>query len=50
MKLAMYQVVAVLGSALLMVSGLLRYTHSGSPKELFIAILYFLANILIFCL
>ena len=50
MKIAMYQVLAVVGSALLMCSGLLRYVRSGSPKELFIAILYFAANVIIFCL
>jgi hypothetical protein len=50
MKVSLYQVVAVLGSTLLMVSGLLRFSHSGSPKELFIGILYFIANIFIFCL
>lgn len=50
MKIALYQIVAVVGSTLLMVSGLLRFLSSGSPKELFIAILYFLANIIIFCM
>jgi hypothetical protein len=50
MKVAAYQVAAVLGSTLLMVSGLLRFFQSGSPKELFIGILYFIANLLIFCL
>jgi hypothetical protein len=50
MKIALYQGVAVAGSALLMASGLLRFIHSGSPKELFIAILYFLANTIIFCM
>lgn len=49
-KVAAYQFIAVLGSALLMVSGLLRFMRFGSPKELLIAILYFLANIIIFCL
>jgi len=49
-KINAYQVMAVLGSTLLMVSGLLRFAHSGSPKELFIGILYFIANLLIFCL
>lgn len=50
MKFLPYQIVAVIGSLLLMASGLMRYFHSGSPKELFIGILYFLANLLIFCL
>ena len=50
MKMAPYQIVAVLGSLLLMSSGLLRFFSSGNPKELLIGILYFLANILIFCL
>ena len=49
MKFQLYQIVAVLGSLLLMTAGLLRLTHSGSPRELVIAILYFFANILIFC-
>ncbi|MDD2927290.1 MAG: hypothetical protein PHE30_00365 [Candidatus Omnitrophica bacterium] len=49
MKIQLYQVVAVLGSLLLMGAGLLRLAHSGNPKELIIAILYFFANILIFC-
>jgi hypothetical protein len=50
MKINAYQVFAVLGSTLLMVSGYLRFTNSGSPKELIIAALYFLANVIIFCL
>jgi hypothetical protein len=50
MKIVPYQIVAVSGSLLLMVSGLMRFSHSGSPKELLIGALYFLANILIFCL
>jgi len=50
MKIQLYQVVAVVGSLLLMVSGLLRFSHSGSPKELVIGVLYLCANILIFCL
>ncbi|MDD5136644.1 MAG: hypothetical protein PHI59_09130 [Candidatus Omnitrophica bacterium] len=50
MRIALYQILAVGGSLLLMVSGLLRFFHSGSPKELFIAVLYFLANIIIFCM
>lgn len=45
-----YQIVAVAGSALLLVSGLLRYLQLGSPKELVIGILYFIANLFIFCL
>ncbi|MFH0856073.1 MAG: hypothetical protein V1869_06190 [Candidatus Omnitrophota bacterium] len=49
MKLQAYQIVAVIGSLLLMAAGLLRMSHSGSPKELFIAFLYFFANIIIFC-
>jgi hypothetical protein len=49
MKIQLYQIVAVLGSLLLMAAGLLRLTHSGNPKELVIAILYFFANIFIFC-
>ena len=49
MKISMYQVVASIGSLLLMVSGLLRFLDSGSPKELFISVLYFMANIIIFC-
>ncbi len=49
MKIQAYQIVAILGSLLLMAAGLLRMAHSGNPKELFIGILYFAANILIFC-
>lgn len=49
MKFQAYQIVAVLGSLLLMAAGLLRMQHSGNPKELAIAILYLFANILIFC-
>ncbi|MDO8663161.1 MAG: hypothetical protein Q7K98_08110 [Candidatus Omnitrophota bacterium] len=49
MRIQAYQMVAVLGSLLLMVAGLLRMVRSGSPKELVVAILYFFANILIFC-
>lgn len=49
MKLQLYQIVAILGSLLLMVAGLLRMVHSGSPKELLIAFLYLFANIIIFC-
>lgn len=44
-----YQFVAITGSALLAVSGFLRYAQTGSPKEPVIALLYFLANLLIFC-
>jgi len=50
MKIMLYQVLAVTGSALLTVSGLLRFVQTGSPKELAIAILYLCANIIIFCL
>jgi len=50
MKINSYQIVAALGSLLLMVSGLLRYFQLGSPKELLIGVLYFIANIIIFCL
>ncbi len=50
MKMSAYQVVAALGSSLLMVSGLLRYLQFGNPKELIIGVLYFIANIFIFCL
>jgi hypothetical protein len=50
MKIALYQIVAVVGSALLMVSGLLRFFVSGSPKEMLIAVLYFMANLIIFCM
>ena len=50
MKIIPYQIVAVAGSLLLMVSGLLRFFHSGNPKELLIGILYFFANLMIFCL
>jgi hypothetical protein len=50
MKLLPYQWAAIVGSSILMLSGLLRFQCSGSPKELAIGILYFLANLLIFCL
>lgn len=50
MKISAYQVVAILGSLLLLVSGLLRLAHSGNPKELLIGVLYFFANLIIFCL
>lgn len=50
MKISPYQIVAVLGSLLLMVSGLMRFLNSGSPKELLIGVLYFFANLIIFCL
>lgn len=49
MKISSYQIIAVLGSALLMLSGYLRFMRFGSPKELAIGVLYFLANIIIFC-
>jgi hypothetical protein len=49
MKFSAYQVLAVLGSVLLMGSGILRFSHSGSPKELIIGFLYLVANIIIFC-
>jgi hypothetical protein len=49
MKISLYQVVAITGSALLMASGALRFSQSGSPKELLISILYFFANLIIFC-
>jgi hypothetical protein len=50
MKISAYQVVAVAGSTLLMASGFLRFQNSGSPKELAIGALYFLANLIIFCM
>lgn len=50
MKIQAYQVAAVAGSSILMFSGFLRFQSSGSPKELAIGALYFLANLLIFCL
>jgi len=50
MKINAYQVIAVLGSLMLMISGLMRFSISGSPKELIIGALYFAANIFIFCL
>jgi len=49
MKMSPYQIVAVLGSSLLMISGLLRFFSSGNPKELMIGVLYFFANLIIFC-
>lgn len=49
MKLQLYQIVAVVGSLLLLTSGILRFSHSGSPKEIIIGTLYFIANIFIFC-
>lgn len=49
MKFSPYQIVAVLGSSLLMLSGLLRFFSSGNPKELAIGVLYFFANLIIFC-
>lgn len=50
MKILSYQIVAMAGSALLALSGFMRFSHSGNPKELIIGILYFLANIIIFCM
>lgn len=49
-KLSFYQVLAILGSSLLMISGLVRFFHTGSFKEVIIGTLYFIANIFIFCL
>jgi len=49
MKIGWYQIIAICGSLLLMLSGLLRFFHSHNPKELLIGILYFFANLLIFC-
>lgn len=49
MKLNLYQALAIVGSSLLMASGLVRFAKSGSPKELLIGALYFIANIIIFC-
>ncbi|MFA5839165.1 MAG: hypothetical protein WC890_00750 [Candidatus Margulisiibacteriota bacterium] len=49
MKLNAYQVLAVLGSTILLSSGVVRYMHSGSPKELIISVMYFIANICVFC-
>ncbi|MDD5422657.1 MAG: hypothetical protein WC592_00570 [Candidatus Omnitrophota bacterium] len=48
-KFSPYQVVAALGSLLLVVSGIMRFSQSGSPKEILIGLLYFAANIIIFC-
>jgi len=45
----LYQIIAVLGSSLLLCSGAIRYFGSGNPKELIIGVLYFIANIMIFC-
>ncbi len=50
MEIQLYQVVAVVGSLLLFAAGALRFSYSGSPKEMIIAALYLAANILIFCL
>ncbi|MBP7055449.1 MAG: hypothetical protein KBB52_01155 [Candidatus Omnitrophica bacterium] len=50
MKISPYQIVAISGSFLLVLSGLMRFFHSGSPKELAVGVLYFIANIIIFCL
>ncbi len=49
MKFNAYQVLAVLGSTLLMSSGAVRYMQSGSPKELIISVMYLIANICVFC-
>lgn len=49
MRFSLYQVLAIVGSSLLMASGLMRFFKSGSPKELLIGVLYFIANIIIFC-
>ena len=48
-KISPYQIVAILGSLLLVVSGIMRFGQSGNPKELLIGLLYFIANIIIFC-
>ena len=50
MRISAYQTAAIAGSTLMMISGLLRYFHTGSPKELAIGMLYFLANLVIFCI
>lgn len=50
MQLRAYQVAAIAGSSILLLSGFLRFQQSGSPKEFVISALYFLANLLIFCL
>ncbi len=50
MKVYAYQFVAVAGSSMLLLSGFMRFQQSGSPKELIIGALYFLANLIIFCL
>ena len=50
MKMNSYQILAVAGSLLLLASGGLRFFHSGSPKELLIGALYFMANLIIFCM
>lgn len=50
MKIQLYQIVAVVGSLLLFAAGALRFSQSGSPKEMIIAVLYMVANIIIFCL
>lgn len=49
-KLASYQILALLGSSLLVASGVMRFIQTASLKELFVGILYFIANIIIFCL
>lgn len=50
MKIVPYQIAAILGSLLLVASGLMRFSHSGNPKELLVGVLYFFANLVIFCL
>ncbi|MFA5311364.1 MAG: hypothetical protein WC355_03515 [Candidatus Omnitrophota bacterium] len=49
-KLATYQILALLGSSLLVASGVMRFIQTSSLKELFVGVLYFIANIIIFCL
>lgn len=48
-KLAFYQILAILGSSFLIASGITRFSQTGSLKELFVGVLYFAANIIIFC-
>jgi hypothetical protein len=50
MKISAYRVVAVPGSTLLMVSGIMRYFQFGSIKEATVGFLCLLANIMIFCI
>lgn len=45
-KLASYQILALLGSSLLVASGVMRFIQTASLKELFVVILYFIANII----